>query len=40
MLRKILTIAFVAVLLFSLGCKKTQKAAPKARVAPEVNATE
>jgi len=40
MLRKILTIAFVAVLLFSFGCKKTQKAAPKAPAAPEVNAPE
>jgi hypothetical protein len=30
MLRKILTIAFVAVLLFSFGCKKMEKAAPQA----------
>jgi len=39
MLRKILTIAFVAVLLFSFGCKKAEKAAPRAPVAP-VNAPE
>ncbi|MGB8225523.1 MAG: hypothetical protein WCE45_01455 [Sedimentisphaerales bacterium] len=35
MLRKILTIAFVAALLFSFGCKK-KEAAPAPAAAPEV----